>query len=470
MADCVQIGTPQRPLRVAIVGAGPSGFHAAMALLDSDDPLVEVDMFDRLPTPYGLVRAGVAPDHQKIKSVSTIYERLGDNPRFGFFGNVALGRDIFVGDLTTHYDQVIYATGNEGDRRLGVPGEHLLGCTPASVFVGWYNGHPDYQAAAIDLSVRRVAIIGNGNVALDVARILLKDPTELAKTDIAEHALLALRRSLVEEVVIIGRRGPTLAAFTPAELKEVLALPNVAQRIAARDLQLDESTHQELRRLSAKTPARRNYELLSAAAHAAPGGAARTLEFRFHASPIEFIGDADGHLIGVVLSDTRANQPALDAPPSETELSIGAAIVAIGFEGKRIDGLPFDAARGTIANADGRVLDPHTGKARPNEYCVGWARTGAKGIIAAQKVGSSEIVERMLADFRTGTVHAGERLGRQTMRLQLVERKVRWVTFEDWEHINSTELVRGSLRGAARSKLVSVPIMLDVIEMKRRGW
>ncbi|HEY5956950.1 MAG TPA: FAD-dependent oxidoreductase, partial [Polyangiaceae bacterium] len=341
MPDCIQIGTSERPLRVAIVGAGPAGFHAAMALLESNEPTVEVDLFDRLPTPYGLIRAGVAPDHQKIKSVTHWYERIGQDPRFAFFGKVELGRDVTVEDLATHYDQILFATGNEGDRRLGVPGEHLLGCLPASVFVGWYNGHPDFQTATVNLTARRAVVIGNGNVALDVARILLKDPAELAKTDIAEHALLALRRSLVEEVVIVGRRGPMDAAFTPAELKELLNLPNVSLHIGASELILDAAQRRHLEGLSPKAPARRNYELLNSAAASQGAGSGRSLEFRFYCSPLEFLDDGAGNLVSVVLRDNRSAGDSADGVVC-SDLNVGAALVSIGNEGKRIPGVPYD--------------------------------------------------------------------------------------------------------------------------------
>src|SRR5512137_2131771 len=211
-------------MRVAIIGSGPAGFYAAEALLKRTDTPIDVDVFDRLPTPYGLVRGGVAPDHQKIKAVTRVFAATAARPTFRFLGNVQLGRDVTVDELRRHYHQIVYATGNEGDRRLGIPGEGITRCTPAAVFVGWYNGHPDYRDARIDLSVDRVAVVGNGNVALDVARILLRTRAELETTDIAAHALDALCRSQVREVFLLGRRGPEQAAFTPSELKELGAL------------------------------------------------------------------------------------------------------------------------------------------------------------------------------------------------------------------------------------------------------
>ncbi|TSA14693.1 MAG: NADP oxidoreductase, partial [Betaproteobacteria bacterium] len=223
-------------MRIAIIGSGPAGFYAAEALLKRSDAVVDVDMFDRLPTPYGLVRGGVAPDHQKIKTVIRVFAATAARPTFRFLGNVCLGRDVTAEELRRHYDQIVYATGNETDRRLGIPGEGIARCTPATVFVGWYNGHPDYREAKIDLSVSRIAVVGNGNVAVDVARILLRTPAELEKTDIAAHALKVLRESRVREVFMLGRRGPEHAAFSPAELKELGGLDAADPVIAAAEL------------------------------------------------------------------------------------------------------------------------------------------------------------------------------------------------------------------------------------------
>src|SRR5512138_982687 len=224
-------------MRVAIIGSGPAGFYAAEALLKRTDLRVDVDVLDRLPTPYGLVRGGVAPDHPKIKTVTRVFATTAARPTFRFLGNVQLGRDVTVEDLRRHYHQIVYATGNETDRRLGIPGEGIEGCTPATVFVGWYNGHPDYRRARFDLSVRRVAVIGNGNVAVDVARVLLRTPAELERTDIASYALAALRESQVREVWMLGRRGPAQAALSPAELEELGALESADPIVDPADLE-----------------------------------------------------------------------------------------------------------------------------------------------------------------------------------------------------------------------------------------
>jgi ferredoxin/flavodoxin---NADP+ reductase len=474
VTDSKQIGTIERPLRVAIVGAGPAGFHAAMALLAQQTLAVEIDLFDRLPTPYGLVRAGVAPDHQKVKGITRVYERLGQDPRFAFFGNVTLGRDIEVEDLLATHDQLLFATGNEGDRRLGIPGEHLLGCVPASVFVGWYNGHPDYRDAAFDFSAKRVAIIGNGNVAIDVARMLSKSPDELARTDIADHALDALRENRIEEIIVIGRRGPLQANFTPAELRELLAIPQVCVWIRAEELALDPESERELEQLPAKSAQRRNLELLSLMP-ANRGANTRSLEFRFLASPVEFIGDAAGQLRQMRV-EKNALVKSLNGkfearPTGEQEvLDVGAVFVSIGSEGLRIPGLPYDEGRGVIANIDGRLVDPASSRVIPRQYCTGWARTGPRGLIAAQKVGSAEVVSRMLSDVAHGSVAQAERSGRSAIASRLETKGIRFVSFADWQVVDAEEIERGRAREAPRSKLVEIPQMIALIEMQRRGW
>lgn len=459
-------------LHVAIVGAGPAGFHAAIALLEQSDRQVEVDLFDRLPTPYGLVRAGVAPDHQKIKSITRLYEKLGTDPRFAFLGNVELGRDIEVSDLTACYDQVLFATGNESDRSLGIPGEHLTGAAPASAFVGWYNGHPDCRDSKFSLSSQRVAIIGNGNVALDVARMLLKSPTDLQYTDMAEHALTALMRSQVREIVIIGRRGPLQATFTPPELRELIEMEDVSAQSVESELSLDEPARTALAAMGAKHPPRRVYELLSSTVQPRATKAQRTLRFRFLQSPVEFIGDAQGQLQQIRLQrnrlvvDAAGRVDAVGTDAFET-LEVGAAFIAIGHESRRIPGLAFDESRGIVANIEGRVIDPDTQEWRPREYCTGWARTGAKGLIATQKVGSAEVVARMLADYEQGRLPAEPRQGRTRMRAFLEQRQIRQVSFGDWKTIDSVEVQRGQARGALRSKIVDVPEMMELVELKR---
>ncbi|HET8734393.1 MAG TPA: FAD-dependent oxidoreductase, partial [Anaeromyxobacteraceae bacterium] len=280
-------------MRVAIIGSGPAGFYAAEALLKRTDIRFDVDVFDRLPTPYGLVRGGVAPDHQKIKSVARVFAATAARPSFRFLGNVRLGRDLSVDDLRRHYDHIVYATGNEGDRRLGIPGEGIDGCTPASVFVGWYNGHPDYRNARFDLSVPRVAVVGNGNVALDVARILTRSRAELEKTDVAAHALEALCRSAVREVFVLGRRGPAQAAFTPGELEELGEMEEADPVVDPADLP------------AADGEEKGNLALLRAYAARSPRPGARRIHLRFLTSPVEIRPGASGRVGSIVLERNR---------------------------------------------------------------------------------------------------------------------------------------------------------------------
>lgn len=448
-------------MRVAIIGSGPAGFYAAEALLKRADAVVDVDMFDRLPTPYGLVRGGVAPDHQKIKTVIRVFEHTAARPTFRFLGNVCLGRDVTVEELRRHYHQIVYATGNEADRRLGIPGEGMARCTPASVFVGWYNGHPDYRHAKIDLSVQGVAVVGNGNVALDAARILLRTPAELETTDIAAHALDALRNSQVREVFILGRRGPAQAAFTPAELKELGKMEAADPFIGPGELERcvgAESTG------DAETD--KNLNILRTFAARPVRTSAKKLHFRFLVSPTEVIADATGNVAGVALEKNR-----LEARPDGTlaargtgeieVLEVGMVLPAIGYAAERIAGVPYDEKAYVIANEDGRVVEPARRAVIANEYVVGWARTGPQGLIGEHKRASAHVVEHMIAD---GTGIATRVLpDRDAIVSVLRERGVQLVSFNDWKQLDDVEVERGARRGAPRDKIVDVEAMLAVL-------
>lgn len=453
------------PLRVAVVGSGPAGFYAAEALLRSTEVPVEVDVFDRLPTPYGLVRGGVAPDHPKIKSVDRALERTAERPAFRFLGNVALGRDLSVEDFRAHYHQVVYATGNEADRRLGIPGEGIPGSTPATVFVGWYNGHPDYRPAQIRLGAGRAAVIGNGNVAVDSARILLRTPAELAKTDMPGYAREALAKSRVREVWLLGRRGPAQASFTPQELKELLELDDTDLDVDPADLGIDAASEAEV----ARSPQRRkNLDLLQDAAARGPAGKGRVVHLRFCVSPTAFVADAAGELSALTLSLNRLEEGpdgSVEARPTgETEtLEVGLALSAIGFAADRIPGVPYDERARTVANVDGRVLEPGTGRVVPNEYVVGWARTGPRGLIGSHRTGSAEVVARMLEDWRAGADGARELPPREAVVALLEGRGVQIVSFADWKRLDEVEVARGALRGAPRDKIADIQAMLDLL-------
>jgi ferredoxin--NADP+ reductase len=440
-------------MRVAIIGSGPAGFYAAEALLKRAGTPVDVDVFDRLPTPYGLVRGGVAPDHQKIKAVVRVFASTAARPTFRFLGNVQLGRDVSVEELRRHYHQIVYATGNESDRRLGIPGEGIAGCTPAAVFVGWYNGHPDYRNARIDLSVSRVAVVGNGNVAVDVARILMRSRAELERTDIAAHALDSLRNSQVREVFVLGRRGPEQAAFSPSELKELGSME-------AADPVVDPGE------LPGSADADGNMKILRSFASRQPRGDAKKLHLRFLVSPTEVLADAEGKVAGLALEKNR-----LEARPDGTVaargtgqievLDVDLVVPAIGFAADRIAGVPFDEKARIIANEDGRVVDPALRTVIPDEYVVGWARSGPQGLIGEHKRASAQVVEHMMADGAGLEARALPR--RDAIDALLRERGVQLVSFDDWKRLDDVEVARGERRGAPRDKIVDVEAMLALL-------
>ena len=449
-------------MRIAIIGSGPAGFYAAEALLKRTDTVVHVDMFDRLPTPYGLVRGGVAPDHQSIKAVTRVYEKTAARPTFRFLGNVSLGRDVTVEDLRQHYHQIVYAIGNEADRRLGIPCEGIPRCTPATVFIGWYNGHPDYHHAQIDLSVPRVAVVGNGNVAIDTARILLRTPAELEKTDVAAHALEALRNSQVREVYILGRRGPEQASFTPPELKEFGEMEDVDPIVVPEELAgcvIPES--------AGNTQQEKNLKILQSFATRQPGAKAKKLHLRFLVSPTGIIAGADGKVAGLVLEKNR-----LEAQPDgtvsargtgETEvLEVGMVLPAIGFAAKRITGVPYDEKARVIANEDGRVVDPVSRAVIANEYVVGWARTGPQGLIGSHKPASAHVVEHMVADG--AGLEARELPDSGAIVSLLRQRGVQVVSFNDWKRLDEVEVARGEQRNSPRDKIVDVDAMLALLD------
>jgi ferredoxin--NADP+ reductase len=451
-------------MRVAIIGSGPSGFYAAEALLKQADREIHVDMFDRLPTPFGLVRIGVAPDHQSIKTIARVYEKTAARPHFRFMGNVCLGRDVTVKDLRRHYHQIIYAIGNEDDRRLGIPGEGIARSTPASVFIGWYNGHPDYKDAKIDLSVSRIAVVGHGNVALDVARILLHDPAELEKTDITAHALDALRRSNVNEIFVLGRRGPEDATFTPSELRAFGEMENIEIIIepgALADCTIPETdgiTQQE-----------KNLQIFQSFSKRQYAGKAKKLHLQFWVSPYEVIADSAGKVTALALEKNRSE---IDPDGSvktlgtgETQiLEVGMMLSAIGYAARRIDGIPYDENKKIIANENGRVVDPVNRKVIPHEYVVGWARSGPQGLIGSHKGASARVVDLMLAD--AAGIEERELPNREAITAMLHDRGVQTVSFDEWKQLDDVEIARGALRGAPRDKIADVDAMLTVLAMQ----
>src|SRR5881227_1554471 len=355
------------PLRVAVVGSGPAGFYAAGALLAADPP-VEVDMVERLPTPWGLVRLGVAPDHPKLKTVSRAFERIAAKPGFRFFGNVEVGRDLTHADLTRLYDAVIYAFGAQSDRRLGIPGEDLAGSWSATEFVAWYNGHPDYQDLEFDLNVERAVVIGNGNVALDVARMLALTPEELAPTDTTDPAIEAIGSSTVREIVVVGRRGPAQASWTTQELKEMGELAGAEVEVDPAELEgaVGEDTHTQ-----------RNMDVLREFASRQPTGKPVTVGFLFFRSPVAIHGDGKVESIELVRNQLEEQDGRRVAVPTDEHETIECGLVfrSVGYRGVGLPELPFDDRRGTIRNAAGRVHD-ETGSPLGATYCAGWIKRG----------------------------------------------------------------------------------------------
>ena len=449
--------------RVAIVGSGPAAFYSAMELLRHDDPMVSVDMLERLPTPYGLVRGGVAPDHEKIKSVTKIFERAAGHPRFRFFGNVEFGKDIQRLDLLQRYHAVIYAFGSRTDRHLNIIGETLQGSHAATEFVGWYNGHPDYRHHQFDLTSKRVAIIGMGNVAIDCARILCQDPENLAKTDIAQHALEALRQSEVEEVFLIGRRGPVQAAFTPAEVRELLHLPKVDAVMRASDLELDEHSKEELSKASRNT--KLNMEILQQIHDQGDRGNPRKLHLCFLISPTKIEGSERVKGLELVHNEIVKEGGVLRAKATDEVMHLNVDMVfrSIGYMGEAIPGLPFDDRRGTLPNDQGQLLDGVGGKLLNQEYTAGWIKRGPSGVIGTNKQDATETVSRLKKNWQTSPTPQ-PKLVQHDLQDLLEEKQIQFVSFEGWKKLDKIEIEQGQQNGKSRHKICEVQEMLDLIQ------
>jgi ferredoxin--NADP+ reductase len=449
-------------LRVAIVGSGPAGFYAAGALLDADLP-VEVDMIDRLPTPWGLVRLGVAPDHPKLKTVSRAFERIAEKPGFRFLGNVEIGRDLQPDDLAEVYDAVVYAVGAQTDRRLGIPGEDLPGSWSAFEFVAWYNGHPDYQDLPFDLDVERAVVIGNGNVALDVARMLVLTPEELAPTDTTDAAIDAITSAGIEEVVVLGRRGPAEAAFTPPELAEFADLAGADVVVDPADLELGAASAAQA---DADTRVRRNVEILNSFSVRKPTGKPKTLRLRFVASPVAIHGAQRVEAVEIVRNRLEERDGRLVAVPTEERETIPCGLVfrSVGYRGVPLPGVPFDESRGTMRHEGGRVLDDD-GQPVPGLYCAGWIKRGPTGIIGTNKKDATETVQSLLDDARSGRIAHDESRTAEAVDALLDRRGVRRVVYAGWQAIDASERGRGEALGRPRVKLVTWPELLDAAEV-----
>jgi ferredoxin/flavodoxin---NADP+ reductase len=445
------------PARVAIVGAGPAGAFAADRLLRTRGD-VEIDLFERLPTPWGLLRAGVAPDHQEIKRLDETFEEQTLARGCRFFGNVEIGVDVSHEELMRHYTAVIYATGAQTDKSLGIPGEELPGSWPATEFVAWYNGHPDYRELEFDLSARRAVVIGNGNVAADVTRMLTLSPAELERTDVADHALEALQESAVEEVVVLGRRGPAQAAFTSAELRELGRLDGVDLRVDPEEVELDPLSSRWLAERGTFT-ARKNVELLREfAARPAGRDARRAIVLRFLCSPVEIRGEGRVEAVDVrrneiVEGGDGSLRPRAVDQAVET-LECGLVLRSVGYRAVPLPGVPFDERSFILPNENGRVKTPD-GEPVRGVYAVGWIKRGPTGILGTNKRDAEETVARLAEDLAAGALPTPAQPGSEAIDSLLRERKPELVTADGWRAIDAAELHRGEESERPRVKLAS---------------
>ena len=467
------LGTSENPLRVAIVGSGPAGFYAAEALLADAERTVEVDMFDRLPTPFGLVRAGVAPDHPKIKNVIRRYEKTAASEGFRFFGNVEVGREITVAELEQGYEAILYAYGTATDRRLGIPGEELPGSHAATEFVAWYNAHPDFADAEFDLSSERAVVVGNGNVAADIARMLALPRDELETTDTADHAIEALAESGVREIVVLGRRGPAQAAFTNPEVCELGELSDADIVIDPAEVELDPASREHIDSEAADPTSRRNVEIFTDFASRQPEGKPKRVVLRFCCSPVEILGDGRVEKIVIARNElVREESGAIRARDTgeREEIECGLVLRSIGYKGAGLAGVPFDSDRGLIPNEDGRVVDPDSGRQVPGHYAVGWIKRGPSGVIGTNKKDAQETVDAILADLEAGKIpdrtanrrtRGGEAEDVAPIEPLLAERAPDHVTYAGWQAIDRAEVAAGEPRGRPRVKFCRIEEMVE---------
>lgn len=443
--------TMTRPVRAAVVGAGPSGFYITESLLREG---FAVDLFDLLPTPFGLVRAGVAPDHPKIKSVTRVFEKTAAHPAFRFFGGVELGVDVTRAELSELYHALVYATGTSSDNRLNVEGEDLPGSHPATEFVAWYNGHPHHASRNFDLSVERAVVIGNGNVAVDVARMLVLGPEELAPTDTAEHAMAALAETRVREVVVIGRRGPAQAAFTTPELVELAELQQAELVIEPEEIDLDAVSAAWLEGPLADARARRNVALLREYSARPRAGRSHSIVLRFLRSPAAILGETRVEGIRLTRNAIEAGPDGIPraVPTADTEdLPCGLVLRSIGYRGQPIPDVPFDDVRNVIRNTAGRVTDPD-GASLPGEYVVGWIKRGPSGVIGTNKKDAGGTLAAILEDREAGRLGTPRYEGDPVEWLS--ERVPDAYSWDAWRRVDEHEVARGRSTGRPRVKIV----------------
>jgi ferredoxin--NADP+ reductase len=463
-------GDPSEPLRVAIVGSGPAGFYAAETLLGHPEMAIEVDMIDRLPTPFGLVRAGVAPDHPKIKSVIKRYEKTAGHDAYRFFGHVTVGRDVSAEELAGLYHAVVWAYGAGADRKLDIPGEDLPGSHAATEFVAWYNGHPDFADREFDLGCERVVVIGNGNVAADVARMLLLPRPELECTDTAPYAIDALADSSVREVLILGRRGPAQAAFTNPEVRELGELTDADVFVDRAAVAADETSAAFLDSDAADATNRKNLESFTEFSEREPGGKPKRVELRFLRTPLEIQGEDRVERIVTAVNrlevDDSGAVRARTTDETET-IECGMVLRSIGYLGTGIDGVPYDAAAGVSPNGRGRVTGGGS-KPHPGHYVVGWIKRGPTGVIGTNKKDAQETIETLLEDAAAGVLPERD-AGADALPALLAERGVDFIEYDGWQEIDALEQERGAAAGRPRIKLTAFEELLAAARKDRNG-
>lgn len=456
-----ELGSADNPLLVAIVGSGPSGFYATEELIKSDFT-VKIDMYERLACPYGLVRSGVAPDHPKLKQAILLYDKIAQSPDFNLVANVTIGSDLSVDELRNAYHAIIFTCGAETDRKLGIPGEDLSGSHTATEFVGWYNGHTDYRERTFDLSHDIAVIIGQGNVAADVSRILSKTVDELKHTDIAQHALDVLAESKIKEIYVIGRRGPAQAKFTPKELREFGELADCDVLVDPAELELNPTSKQELEEKS-NIGSKKIYNQFAEYASRKPSGKSRRCYFQFLRSPLELIGNTRLEKIKIErnqLSGEAFKQSAKGT--GETyEMEAGILFRSIGYHGVPIPGVPFHEKWGVFPNENGRITD--NGEFVPQLYAAGWIKRGPSGIIGTNRADSVATVASLLADINK--INTGEtRQGTTVIYPLLDKRNIRYVNYDEWKKIDAKEIDRGQPKQKPREKFTYLNEMLAVLD------
>jgi ferredoxin/flavodoxin---NADP+ reductase len=459
--DTSRFDTPQfttaYPLRVLVVGAGPSGFYTAEALL-KELQAVSVDLLDRLPTPYGLVRYGVAPDHQKIKSVTKMYEKTSHDPRFRFLGNVRFGSDITHDEAKKHYHAIVYTVGASADRNLGIPGENLAGSMSATEFVAWYNGHPEYCERIQNLNAQHVAVVGMGNVAVDVTRILAKSTDELRTTDIADHALEVLKDSKVTDIYMLGRRGPAQAKFTTKELRELGELHNADIIVNPAELELSEAS---LASISDDPGMKKNIEILQAFSKKPLGGKPRRVHIRFLVSPVELLGDTN--VTHMKLEHNRLDDALNAIGTGEFEtLPMEMVFRSVGYKGVALPGVPFDSKRGVIPNAEGRVLDAPGGTPVTGEYVAGWIKRGPSGVVGTNKADAHDTIKILVAEQEILTAISAVDASPEAIVKLLESKGIQYVSFKHWLALDAHELQLGAAQGRPRVKVTSIEKMLEL--------